>query len=373
MLLCHINSAGEKNMSRLRIISMVPSWTEMLLECGFLVVGRTRYCIHPDERVSEIAVVGGTKDLDVEKCRGLDADLIIFDQEENTKQMSELADTHLGAVWYATHIISVQSMPSELLRLVEKLQDMILKKSLNPSDMSEYGMLESDTLKTDLLTKPTSIFDSSQSDFAGSDSASQPHGGPARDPSQDSDALRSLKNIIQRWQQVLECEQYLGVAGAQVSFPASHKTDDAIFSRSANQPTKEGHLSKLFEAAKPVSGVVTFGSDISFAYLIWRGPYLCVSSKTFIGSIFQLFGINLWSGETEGKYPEIDINKIPQNAQVLLSTEPYPFAKKTKEVLADFAARPDCSIALVDGESFSWFGVRSLRFLEQTLLGNRVD
>lgn len=52
----------EKECHLVRVISMVPSWTETLIYCGIEVVGRTRYCIHPEE-AQKISVVGGTKDI----------------------------------------------------------------------------------------------------------------------------------------------------------------------------------------------------------------------------------------------------------------------------------------------------------------------
>ncbi len=68
-----------------RIISLVPSQTEFLLDVGVPLVGRTKFCIHPQEVVNDIAVVGGTKSFRVEKIRELDADLIIGNKEENYK------------------------------------------------------------------------------------------------------------------------------------------------------------------------------------------------------------------------------------------------------------------------------------------------
>jgi hypothetical protein len=44
---------------------------------------------------------------------------------------------------------------------------------------------------------------------------------------------------------------------------------------------------------------------------------------------------------------------------LLASSEPYPFHRRRESLLA-----LDRPAALVDGESFSWFGVRSLSFLE---------
>lgn len=68
-----------------RIISLVPSQTELLFDLGLgdRVVGLTRFCIHPEELVHTKARIGGTKDFDLDKIRSLQPDLIIGNKEEN--------------------------------------------------------------------------------------------------------------------------------------------------------------------------------------------------------------------------------------------------------------------------------------------------
>ncbi len=71
-----------------RIISLVPSQTELLYDLGLdsSVVGITKFCIHPDEWFRNKARVGGTKQVDIQKVRSLKPDLIIANKEENTKE-----------------------------------------------------------------------------------------------------------------------------------------------------------------------------------------------------------------------------------------------------------------------------------------------
>jgi ABC-type Fe3+-hydroxamate transport system substrate-binding protein len=82
----------EINFPPMRIISLVPSLTELLVELGLKnnIVGITNYCIHPEELQNEIAIVGGTKNFDVSKIQMLSPDLIIASKEENTKEGIEL-------------------------------------------------------------------------------------------------------------------------------------------------------------------------------------------------------------------------------------------------------------------------------------------
>ncbi len=69
-----------------RIVSLVPSQTELLFYLGLEneVVGLTRFCIHPHEKVKTKPIVGGTKQVHIEKVLALSPDLVIANKEENT-------------------------------------------------------------------------------------------------------------------------------------------------------------------------------------------------------------------------------------------------------------------------------------------------
>lgn len=74
-----------------RIISLVPSQTELLYDLGLRdeVVGITKFCIHPEEWFKSKTHVGGTKKIDFEKIKQLQPDLIIGNKEENEKEQIE--------------------------------------------------------------------------------------------------------------------------------------------------------------------------------------------------------------------------------------------------------------------------------------------
>ncbi|MEQ9297995.1 MAG: helical backbone metal receptor [Cyclobacteriaceae bacterium] len=77
-----------------RIISLVPSQTELLLDLGLgeRLVGRTKFCIHPVDVVRNIAIIGGTKKLNMDRIHELQPDLIIGNKEENKEgQIIELS------------------------------------------------------------------------------------------------------------------------------------------------------------------------------------------------------------------------------------------------------------------------------------------
>ena len=76
-----------------RIISLVPSQTELLFDLGLNneVVGITKFCIHPDHWFRSKTRVGGTKQVNIEIIHSLKPDLIIANKEENIKkQIDEL-------------------------------------------------------------------------------------------------------------------------------------------------------------------------------------------------------------------------------------------------------------------------------------------
>jgi ABC-type Fe3+-hydroxamate transport system substrate-binding protein len=74
-----------------RIVSLVPSQTELLFDLGLdaEVVGITKFCIHPEHWLQEKTIVGGTKNFHTDKIKALKPDLIIANKEENTKELIE--------------------------------------------------------------------------------------------------------------------------------------------------------------------------------------------------------------------------------------------------------------------------------------------
>ncbi len=83
-----------------RIISLVPSQTELLYDLGLRdeVVGITKFCIHPEEWFRSKTRVGGTKKYDFEKIKALQPDLIIGNKEENEQEQIQALMKHYN-VW----------------------------------------------------------------------------------------------------------------------------------------------------------------------------------------------------------------------------------------------------------------------------------
>lgn len=86
-----LNRKIELSSTPKRIISLVPSQTELLYDLGLRgeVVGITKFCVHPEEWFRTKTRVGGTKKYDFEKIKSLQPDLIIGNKEENEKEQIE--------------------------------------------------------------------------------------------------------------------------------------------------------------------------------------------------------------------------------------------------------------------------------------------
>ena len=122
-----------------RIISLVPSQTELLFDLGLdeHIVGITKFCIHPPEWFYTKARVGGTKKLHMDIIHQLQPDLIIANKEENVKeQVEECAKNY--PVWVSD---------------VNKLGD-------------AYEMIEQIGLMTEKIEKAESLIGQIKKDFS---------------------------------------------------------------------------------------------------------------------------------------------------------------------------------------------------------------
>lgn len=246
----------------MRVVCLVPSLTETLLNCGVNVVGRTRFCVHPKHQVQNIVKVGGTKGVDWQRCKQLRPDLVIFDREENLKKMAE----ECPYPWHATHITSIYNVGNELRELAQ---------ALNCSGLAKMA--------------------------------------------DDWDELSNRPNL----QQV----DWSNIPGQLVSLGNSR------------------------------------GSYTKVEYMIWRDPWMAVNANTFIGSMLEKIGFATLLPNHSSSYPKIEATEMGDpDTFYLFSSEPFPFTKHAQELIdAGYNG------AIVDGEVYSWFGIRSYRALTQYL------
>ena len=83
-----------------RIVSLVPSQTELLADLGLeaQVVGITKFCVHPETWFHTKTRVGGTKNLHMQTIHGLKPDLVLANREENHREQIEELSRHYP-VW----------------------------------------------------------------------------------------------------------------------------------------------------------------------------------------------------------------------------------------------------------------------------------
>jgi len=100
-----------------RIVSLVPSQTELLVDLGLKtsLVGITKFCVHPKNIKKEITVVGGTKEVDYAKIEKLQPDIIICNREENTQKMVTALE-RIAPVW-VSDIVTID----DSLQMIESL------------------------------------------------------------------------------------------------------------------------------------------------------------------------------------------------------------------------------------------------------------
>ncbi len=91
-----------------RIVSLVPSLTELLFDLGLgpQVVGRTGYCIHPAPTVRRVKSLGGPKRVNLRKLAALAPTHVIVNIDENPKAMADDI-ARLGVELVVTHPIEV--------------------------------------------------------------------------------------------------------------------------------------------------------------------------------------------------------------------------------------------------------------------------
>ncbi|MCX2479550.1 helical backbone metal receptor [Pedobacter sp. MC2016-15] len=106
-----------------RIISLVPSQTELLFELGLSeeIIGITKFCIHPAAQCKVKQKIGGTKKLDIDLIRSLKPDLIIGNKEENTRENIELLSAEFP-VWLSdvSTLEEAMEMISQIAELVDR-------------------------------------------------------------------------------------------------------------------------------------------------------------------------------------------------------------------------------------------------------------
>ncbi|MDI7268795.1 MAG: helical backbone metal receptor [Myxococcota bacterium] len=105
-----------------RVVSLVPSLTETVcaLGAGPALVGRTRYCVEPAERLSDVPVVGGAKDPDLRAVLALRPTLVIMGVDENRREDYDRLRA-AGAQILVANVRSVIDVPAVVMEIGKRL------------------------------------------------------------------------------------------------------------------------------------------------------------------------------------------------------------------------------------------------------------
>ncbi|MFT5848570.1 MAG: ABC-type Fe3+-hydroxamate transport system substrate-binding protein [Psychroserpens sp.] len=127
-----------------RIVSLVPSQTELLVDLGleFSIVGITKFCIHPSSLRNKKAVVGGTKQVHFDKIRNLSPDIILCNKEENTKEMilelEKIAPVHLSDIYNLDDALELIDLYGALFSVEKKAETLAENIKINNLDFRLY-------------------------------------------------------------------------------------------------------------------------------------------------------------------------------------------------------------------------------------------
>jgi ABC-type Fe3+-hydroxamate transport system substrate-binding protein len=107
-----------------RIVSLVPSQTELLVDMGLRdqIVGVTKFCVHPGYLRKEKTVVGGTKQVHFDIIKNLKPDIILCNKEENTQEMV-LELEKIAPVW-----VSAISTVDDCCKMIVSLGQLFSKQ-----------------------------------------------------------------------------------------------------------------------------------------------------------------------------------------------------------------------------------------------------
>ena len=137
----HLNREVHVPQKPTRIISIVPSQSELLFYLGLddEIIGITKFCTHPHNKVLSKTKIGGTKQLNIELIRELQPDLIICNKEENEQsQVEELMD--VCPVWISdiADLASALNMIAGIGEIVGRTEQ---ANALSQNIINEFNIL----------------------------------------------------------------------------------------------------------------------------------------------------------------------------------------------------------------------------------------
>ena len=258
-----LNRTIEINFPPKRIISLVPSQTELLYYLGLdkEIVGITKFCIHPKEKFNEKTKIGGTKKLKLDQIRVLKPDVIIASKEENSQQDIETLEKEFP-IW----ISDIQTLEDAykmitdigiLCNKTEKIHDLISDIKHNFKSIPKFKT----PLKVAYLIWNRPMMSVSKNTFI-------------NDILSKSGFINVLESYNKRYPEISEDDLI--------------KTNpDFIFLSSEPYPFKEKHIKEFIRKFPKSKSILVNGEMFS-----WYGSRLKEFNKYFQEEIYPLVGIH---------------------------------------------------------------------------------
>lgn len=127
-----------------RIVSLVPSQTELLVDLGLedAIVGITKFCVHPLHLKAQKTIVGGTKQVHFDKIKALQPDVILCNKEENTKEMiqelEKIATVHISDIYSIEDSLELIKLYGALFSKEERAHEIIKEIAAKKLDFDQF-------------------------------------------------------------------------------------------------------------------------------------------------------------------------------------------------------------------------------------------
>ncbi len=238
-----------------RIVSLVPSQTELLFDLGLdeQIVGVTKFCVHPSEKVKTKTKVGGTKNFNLDAIRLLQPDVIIGNKEENYQTGIEALEKEFP-VWMSD-IVTLQ----DALGMIQSVGE-LLDKSLEAGLLVEQIRNSFSSIKTHATRSVLYLIWKSPWMAAGKQTF-----------------IDSMLSTI-RLENVLKETRYPELSDSQIQ----DLSPEVVFLSSEPYPFKERHLMELKELLPHSSIHLVDGEMFS-----WYGSRLVKAPGYFNGRRFM--------------------------------------------------------------------------------------
>jgi len=128
----------------IRIISLVPSQTELLVDLGLEenIVGITKFCVHPTSLKKNKTIVGGTKNIKLDKIKELQPDFILCNKEENTKEIvlecERISKVHVSNIVTIQDTLALIELYGKLFSCEENTSQLTRKINLKLTDFNQF-------------------------------------------------------------------------------------------------------------------------------------------------------------------------------------------------------------------------------------------